>query len=660
MIGFAYDVIVVGGGHAGIEAALAAARLGCRTALATHAVAEIGRMPCNPAIGGLGKGHLVREIDVLGGEMARAIDETGIQFRILNRKKGPAVQAPRAQADKHRYQERMRDVVLGQAGLTVVADDVVDLLVEAGGDPPDRPVRGAPHRVTGVVLASGRELRAPRVVVCTGTFLRGLMHTGERRTAGGREGATSAEGLSGTLARLGLTLVRLKTGTPPRLRAGSIDFARLDPQPGDAAPAPFSFRTAVFAPRQVLCHLAHTNARTHELIRANLHRSPLYAGSIAGRGPRYCPSVEDKVVRFADKERHLLFLEPEGRTTDEIYVNGLSTSLPADVQEALVRTISGLEKAELVRHGYAVEYDSVPSYQVDRTLECKAVAGLHLAGQIMGTSGYEEAAAQGLMAGANAVRALAGGEPFVLGRDVAYVGVLLDDLVTKEILEPYRMFTSRAEHRLRLRCDNAASRLADAARELGLLPARELDCLDDRRDAVRRAVEILESTAIGAGGARAVAADWLRRPGIELDNFVPAVAAACGDHCGVEARSCAERASAPIAAMSVRAGNPLLGRDALAEVQSEIKYSGYIIKQDNMLHRLNHLEHLECPRDLDYAGIRSLSHEAREKLTRFRPETVGQAGRIDGVRAGDLAVLALLLQRLQAGDEDRGNAVGAL
>jgi tRNA uridine 5-carboxymethylaminomethyl modification enzyme len=643
-----YDVVVVGGGHAGIEAGLAAARLGCRTALVTLSRAEIGRMPCNPAIGGLGKGHLVREIDVLGGEMGRAIDATGIQFRILNRKKGPAVHSPRAQADKHAYQQYMLTAVTDQEGLDVIAGEVVDLCCEDAPTPrggaagPDASgAAAAAAAVTGVVMSDGRVIRAQRVILSTGTFMRGLMHVGPRRTQGGREGAASAEGLSGALSRLGFTLRRLKTGTPPRLRRGTIDFSRLEPQAGDPDPRPFSFRTRRFAPRQELCHLVYTNARTHALIRANLDRSPLFAGAIEGRGPRYCPSIEDKVVRFADKERHLVFLEPEGRDSEEIYANGLSTSLPDDVQVAVVRSLAGLERAELVRFGYAVEYDSVPSYEVAPTLAAKRIDGLYLAGQIIGTSGYEEAAAQGLVAGINAARGLAGAGPFVLPRSLAYIGVLVDDLVTKEIDEPYRMFTSRAEYRLRLRCDNAESRLAKAAADVGLLPATERQRLERRRDAVARIVAALETTRIRPDTEEGplTAGDFLRRTGGDLAALAAALPASHTLMTYVEQTLSNNYNSC------FNINNDKGIRD---EVVNEIKYSGYIRKQDRLLRNQHHLDELPCPADFDYLGIAAISHEAREKLDRIRPATLGQASRIDGVRAGDLAVLTVHMRRWRA------------
>ncbi len=637
---FEFDIIVVGGGHAGIEAALAAARMGARTALVTHDISEIGRMPCNPAIGGLGKGHLVREIDVLGGEMGVAIDQSGIQFRVLNTKKGPAVQSPRAQADKDAYQLRMSRAALAQDGLEVVADDVTGLVVE------ENPSVSGGRRISGVGLGGGRILTGARVVLCTGTFMKGLMHVGDNRTTGGREGAASSESLSGSLADYGFTLKRLKTGTPPRLLSQTVDFKQLTAQKGDMDPAPFSFRTEDFSPDQIDCHMAYTNEETHRIIAASMDRSPLFRGVIEGQGPRYCPSIEDKVVRFADKNRHLLFLEPEGRDTDEIYVNGLSTSLPADVQDKVVASIPGLESAKIVRYGYAVEYDSVPSWQIHRSLESKPIAGLYLAGQILGTSGYEEAAAQGLVAAVNAVRSLDGRPGLEIGRDQAYIGVLVDDLVTKEISEPYRMFTSRAEHRLHLRCDNAEDRLADLALELGLLSDREQKMLVARRTFVRNYTSLLKKTSVFAKekGLRLMAVDYLKFPGVGLAELKQQAQSPDGFWNDVESqyRTLREVSSSP---------HLLAGAEA--QVVNDIKYDGYIAKHNRLLRHREHMDHFEMPDTLDYKSLTSLSFEAREKLDRIRPATLGQAGRIDGVRAGDLAVLTVYLKKLVAVREGR-------
>jgi len=629
-----FDIAVVGGGHAGLEAALACARLGARTALITHDAREIGRMPCNPAIGGLGKGHLVREIDVLGGEMGLAIDQSGIQFRVLNRKKGPAVQSPRAQADKHQYQRLMSAVVEQQAGLTVIEGDGTGILVHQG-------------RVTGVTVSTGQRVSAARVVLCTGTFLKGLMHVGERQSVGGREGAASSESLSSSLLGLGFQLRRLKTGTPPRLAAGTIDYGKLVPQPGDNPPQPFSFRTGHFDPQQIQCHLAYTNEHTHQVIEDSLGRSPLFGGAIAGRGPRYCPSIEDKVVRFADKDRHLLFLEPEGRHTNEVYVNGLSTSLPADVQEKFVHSVEGLERAEIIRFGYAIEYDSVPSWQVHRSLESKLVAGLYLAGQLLGTSGYEEAAAQGLYAGVNAVLGLDGKDPLRVGRDQAYLGVLVDDLVTKEIDEPYRMFTSRAEHRLHLRCDNTESRLLPLSRRMGLLPGVALANLEAREVMVGAVMELLRRTRVISPEreSRVSAAEFLKFPGETLQTMrsKTQVPADFWDKVDFETNNLLNKTD-----------SPRLVAAALFQIETDIRYEGYISKHKRLLSSQEHLDNYELPKDLDYMSLTALSYEAREKLNRIKPDTLGQASRIDGVRAGDQAVLVVYLKRWREADKQGG------
>jgi tRNA uridine 5-carboxymethylaminomethyl modification enzyme len=495
------------------------------------------------------------------------------------------------------------------------------------------------RRITGIALGSGRELTAARVVLCTGTFMKGLMHVGADQTTGGREGAASSEGLSGSLTDYGFELKRLKTGTPPRLLLQSIDFKQLKEQPGDLNPTPFSFRTENFAPDQIACHMAYTNEETHRIISANLDRSPLFGGMIEGQGPRYCPSIEDKVVRFADKDRHLLFLEPEGLDTDEVYVNGLSTSLPADVQDKVVRSVPGLENAEIIRYGYAVEYDSVPSWQIQRSLESKPVAGLYLAGQILGTSGYEEAAAQGLVAAVNAVKSLNSAPLLDIGRDEAYIGVLVDDLVTKDINEPYRMFTSRAEHRLHLRCDNAEDRLTDLALELGLLSDRAQQLLVARREFVRGYAKLLKKTSlfVKERGMRLMAADYLRFPGVGLANLKDQTQAPDEFWSGIEYQ---------YRIMKETSSSPHLLAGAEAQVENDIKYDGYIAKHNRLLRHREHLDHFELPAELDYKSLTALSFEAREKLDRVRPATLGQAGRIDGVRAGDLAVLTVYLKKL--------------
>ena len=597
---YQFDVVVVGAGHAGTEAALAAARLGAKTALLTMSCDTVGQMSCNPAIGGVAKGQIVREIDALGGEMGRVIDATGIQFRMLNSGKGPAMHSPRAQADKKAYQFDMKWRIEQQDNLSLRQELVEGLETSAG-------------RITGVRVAGGTTYCARTVILTTGTFLKAIMHTGETKSEGGRAGEKAAHGISGELLSLGFELQRFKTGTPARINGRTIDFSKCSVQPGDEVPQPFSYLNEAITQSQMDCHLTETTPEMHRLIKDNLHRAPMYSGQIESTGPRYCPSIEDKVVRFADKGTHQIFLEPEGRHTLEYYCNGISTSLPRDVQDRMIRMIPGLEKSDIMRFGYAVEYDFAPPTQLHASMETRLVEGLYFAGQLNGTTGYEEAAGQGLLAGINAALKVAGKEPFVLDRSQAYLGVLIDDLVTKGVDEPYRMFTSRAEYRMLLRQDNADRRLTPIGIELGLVSDERRKKHEEYESEILHLQRLITEQRFQGKSME----EWLRRPEVNWNQV--------------------ETMSPEIASLS-------LSPRAKRQMEIEVQYAGYIRRQEMEISKLQKVDSIRIPETFKFAGITQLRHEAREKLGKLRPATLGQASRVSGITPADIAVLMMYLK----------------